>query len=309
MARGAFHEKHKNQLWYLTLRQFVHHKMAVFGMFMMAVIVFSVVFVNWISPYDPERPDLSNMLSPPSFAHPLGTDELGRDMLTRTLCGGRVSLIVGIFAMLVAVTLGTLVGAVAGYFGGAVDNLLMRFTDFALAFPRIFVLILFAIVFMRPPFSDNPLIVLVFDILYRMPVARVVFVIGILGWMDVARLVRGSFLEIKSLEYVESARALGAGTPRIMVRHILPNALGPIIVAASLGVADAIISESGLSFLGLGIQPPTATWGNMLKNALDQIFAAPWTAIVPGFMIFLTVLSINYIGDGLRDAFDPRKIL
>jgi peptide/nickel transport system permease protein len=142
-----------------------------------------------------------------------------------------------------------------------------------------------------------------------MPVARVVFVIGILGWMDVARLVRSSFLEIKNLEYVESARVLGAGTPRIMVRHILPNALGPIIVAASLGVADAIISESGLSFLGLGIQPPTATWGNMLKNALDQIFAAPWTAIVPGFMIFLTVLSINYIGDGLRDAFDPRKIL
>ena len=134
-------------------------------------------------------------------------------------------------------------------------------------------------------------------------------VIGILGWMDVARLVRGSFLEIRNQEYVESARVLGANTGRIMFRHILPNALGPIIVAASLGVADAIISESGLSFLGLGIQPPTATWGNMLKNALDQIFAAPWTAIIPGFMIFLTVLSINYIGDGLRDAFDPHKIL
>jgi len=309
MARGAFHEKHKNQLWYLTLRQFLRHKMAVFGMLMMAVIVFSVAFVDRISPYDPETPDLSNMLSPPSLVHPLGTDELGRDMLTRTLYGGRVSLIVGVFAMLVAVTLGTLVGAMAGYFGGAVDNLLMRFTDFALAFPRIFVLILFAIVFMRPPFSDNPVIVFVFNTLYKMPVARVVFVIGILGWMDVARLVRSSFLEIKNLEYVESARVLGAGTPRIMVRHILPNALGPIIVAASLGVADAIISESGLSFLGLGIQPPTATWGNMLKNALDQIFAAPWTAIVPGFMIFLTVLGINYIGDGLRDAFDPRKIL
>jgi peptide/nickel transport system permease protein len=309
MAKGRFHETHKNQLWYLTLRQFLRHKMAVFGMVMMTVIVLAVVFVDRISPYDPETPDLSNMLSPPSLSHPLGTDELGRDMLTRTLHGGRVSLIVGVFAMLVAVTLGTLVGAVAGYFGGVVDNLLMRFTDFALAFPRIFVLILFAIIFMRPPFSDNPLIVFVFNSLYKMPVARVVFVIGILGWMDVARLVRGSFLEIRNLEYVESARVLGAGTTRIMVRHILPNAMGPIIVAASLGVADAIISESGLSFLGLGIQPPTATWGNMLKNALDQIFAAPWTAIVPGFMIFLTVLSINYIGDGLRDAFDPRKIM
>ncbi len=309
MAKRRFHEKHKNKLWYLTLRQFLRHKMAVFGMVVMTVIIIAVVFVDRIMPYDPETPDLGNMLSPPSLIHPLGTDELGRDLLTRTLYGGRVSLIVGVFAMLVAVTLGTLVGSVAGYFGGAVDNLLMRFTDFALAFPRIFVLILFAIIFMRPPFSDNPFIVFVFNTLYKMPVARVVFVIGILGWMDVARLVRGSFLEIRNLEYVESARVLGAGTPRIMIRHILPNALGPIIVAASLGVADAIISESGLSFLGLGIQPPTATWGNMLKNALDQIFAAPWTAIVPGFMIFLTVLSINYIGDGLRDAFDPRKIM
>ncbi len=309
MAGGNFHEKHKNELWYLTLRQFLRHKMAVFGMVMMTVIVVAVVFVDRIMPYDPETPDLSNMLSPPSLTHPLGTDELGRDMLTRTLYGGRVSLIVGVFAMLVAVTLGTLVGAVAGYFGGTVDNLLMRFTDFALAFPRIFVLILFAIIFMRPPFSENSIVVFLFNTLYKMPVARVVFVIGILGWMDVARLVRGSFLEIRNLEYVESARVLGAGTPRIMIRHIMPNALGPIIVAASLGVADAIISESGLSFLGLGIQPPTATWGNMLKNALDQIFAAPWTAIVPGLMIFLTVLSINYIGDGLRDAFDPRKIM
>jgi peptide/nickel transport system permease protein len=308
MTRGRFHQRHKNKLWYLTLRQFLRHRMAVFGLAMISAIVVAVVFVDRIMPYDPETPDLSNMLSPPSLRHPLGTDELGRDMLTRTLHGGRVSLVVGVFAMLVAVTLGTAVGAAAGYFGGTIDNLLMRFTDFALAFPRIFVLILFAIIFMRPPFSDNPAVVLLFNMLYKMPVARVVFVIGILGWMDVARLVRGSFLEIRNLEYVESARVLGAGTLRIMIRHILPNALGPIIVAASLGVADAIISESGLSFLGLGIQPPTATWGNMLKNALDQIFAAPWTAIVPGFMIFLTVLSINYVGDGLRDAFDPRKI-
>jgi peptide/nickel transport system permease protein len=267
------------------------------------------MFVDKVTPYSPEEPDLANMLAAPSPKHPLGTDELGRDLLTRALYGGRVSLLVGVFSMLVAISFGTLVGAVAGYFGGATDNLLMRFTDFALAFPRIFLLILFAIIFMRPPFSNHPLIVLVFGAFYKMPVARVVFVIGILGWMEVARLVRGSFLEIASLQYVESARVLGAGTFRIMFRHILRNALGPIIVASSLGVADAIISESGLSFLGLGIQPPTATWGNLLKNALDQILIAPWTAIVPGFMIFLTVLSINYIGDGLRDAFDPRKVL
>jgi len=309
MKQKTFFEKHRNEIWYITLRQFLRHKMAVTGLLIMTLIVGSVCLVHVISPYDPEEPDLMMMLEPPSLAHPFGTDELGRDLLTRTLYGGRVSLIVGVFAMLVAVTIGTLIGALAGYFGGFIDNALMRFTDFALAFPRIFVLILFAIIFMRPPFSDNPIVVLMFGTLYKMPVARVVFVIGILGWMDVARLVRGSFLEIKSQEYVESSRVLGAGTFRIMFRHILPNALGPIIVAASLGVADAIISESGLSFLGLGIQPPTATWGNMLKNALDQIFDAPWTAIIPGFMIFLTVLSINYIGDGLRDAFDPRKIL
>ena len=309
MEHSAFYEEHKNQIWFMTLRQFLRHKMAVFGMVIMAVIIVMVVFVDQIVPYDPETPDLNNMLSPPSLQHPFGTDELGRDMFTRTMHGGRVSLIVGVFAMLVAVTIGTLVGAIAGYFGGTIDNFLMRFTDFALAFPRIFVLILFAIIFMRPPFSDNAIVVFTFGALYKMPVARVVVVIGILGWMDVARLVRGSFLEIRNQEYVESARVLGAGTGRIMFRHILPNALGPIIVAASLGVADAIISESGLSFLGLGIQPPTATWGNMLKNALDQIFDAPWTAIIPGFMIFLTVLSINYIGDGLRDAFDPHKIL
>jgi len=282
--------------------------MALFGLIIMAVMVLAVVFADKIMPFSPEEPDLANMLAPPSSQHLLGTDELGRDLLTRTLYGGRVSLLVGVFSMLVAITFGTLVGAVSGYFGGTVDNLLMRFTDFALAFPRIFILILFAIIFMRPPFSSNPIIVFIFGALYKMPITRIVFVIGVLGWMEVARLVRGSFLEIKNLEYVESARVLGAGTFRIMFRHILPNALGPIIVAASLGVADAIISESGLSFLGLGIQPPTATWGNLLKNALDQIFAAPWTAIVPGFMIFLTVLSINYIGDGLRDAFDPRKI-
>lgn len=307
-TKETFHEKHKNQLWYLTVRQFLRHKMALFGLIIMAVMVLAVVFADKIMPFSPEEPDLANMLAPPSSQHLLGTDELGRDLLTRTLYGGRVSLLVGVFSMLVAITFGTLVGAVSGYFGGTVDNLLMRFTDFALAFPRIFILILFAIIFMRPPFSSNPIIVFIFGALYKMPITRIVFVIGVLGWMEVARLVRGSFLEIKNLEYVESARVLGAGTFRIMFRHILPNALGPIIVAASLGVADAIISESGLSFLGLGIQPPTATWGNLLKNALDQIFAAPWTAIVPGFMIFLTVLSINYIGDGLRDAFDPRKI-
>ena len=288
MASCSFLDPYKDKLWYLTLRQFLRHKMAVVGLLIMTVMVFCVSFAHILMPFDAEEPDLFNMVAPPSWQHLMGTDELGRDLLTRTLYGGRVSLAVGIFAMLIAVSIGTLIGAFAGYFGGILDNVLMRFTDFALAFPRIFVLILLAI-------------------LIRPGIATVIFVIGILSWMPVARLVRGSFLEVKSRQYIEAARAIGSSTGRIMFHHILPNALGPIIVAASLGVADAIISESGLSFLGLGIQPPTATWGNMLKNALDQIFNAPWTAIVPGFMIFLTVISINYIGDGLRDAFDPRK--
>lgn len=289
MAVFSFLDPYRDRLWYLTLRQFFRHKMAVFGMLIMTIMVLSVVFADVIMPFDAEEPDLFNMMARPGWPHLMGTDELGRDLLTRTLYGGRVSLVVGVFAMLIAVSLGTLIGAFSGYFGGIVDTFLMRFTDFALAFPRIFVLILLAI-------------------LLRPGITTVVLVIGLLAWMPVARLVRGSFLEIKNRQFVEAAQALGAGNARIMFRHILPNALGPIIVAASLGVADAIISESGLSFLGLGIQPPTATWGNMLKNALDQIFDAPWTAIVPGFMIFLTVLSINYIGDGLRDAFDPRRI-
>jgi peptide/nickel transport system permease protein len=287
--RFSFLESSKDRLWYLTLRQFLRHKMAVFGFMVMLVMVFCVTFAHIIMPFDAEEPDLFNMLQSPKWPHLMGTDELGRDLLTRTLYGGRVSLVVGVFAMLIAVTIGTLIGSFSGYFGGIIDNILMRFTDFTLAFPRIFVLILLAI-------------------LIRPSIPTVVFVIGILSWMPVARLVRGSFLEIRNQQFVEAAQALGANTGRIMFRHILPNALGPIIVAASLGVADAIISESGLSFLGLGIQPPTATWGNMLKNALDQMFNAPWTAIVPGFMIFLTVISINYIGDGLRDAFDPHKI-
>lgn len=289
MALFSFLDPYKDRLWYLILRQFLRHRMAVFGLLIMVTMVFCVTFAHIIMPFDAEEPDLFNMLASPSWQHLMGTDELGRDLLTRTLYGGRVSLVVGVFAMLIAVTIGTLIGSFSGYFGGIIDNILMRFTDFTLAFPRIFVLILLAI-------------------LIRPSIATVVFVIGILSWMPVARLVRSSFLEIKNQQFVEAAQALGANTGRIMFRHILPNALGPIIVAASLGVADAIISESGLSFLGLGIQPPTATWGNMLKNALDQIFSAPWTAIVPGFMIFLTVISINYIGDGLRDAFDPYKI-
>jgi len=217
----------------------------------------------------------------------MGTDELGRDVLTRIAYGGRVSLTIGVLAMGVAIAVGTLIGAAGGYYGGLLDSVLMRLTDLMLIFPDLILLILLAGLF-----GTN--------------FATIVAVIGAVRWMTVARLVRASVLSLKSADFIEAARALGASDVTVIVRHILPNSAGPIVVAATLGTAGAIIAESTLSYLGLGVQPPTATWGNMLQNAQDQFTTAPWTAVFPGLMIFLTVVSINYIGDGLRDALDPR---
>jgi peptide/nickel transport system permease protein len=199
-----------------------------------------------------------------------------------------MSLTVGVLAMLISVTVGTLIGACAGYFGGPLDSVLMRFTELFLAFPQLFILILLAALFGTNFWT-------------------IVLVVGLLRWMPVARLVRAAFLQLKEREYVTAARALGATTGTLMWRHILPNTLSPVIVAATLGVAGAILTESTLSFLGLGIQLPTATWGNMLRAAQSQMTTAPWLAFFPGLCIFLTILSINYVGDGLRDALDPRK--
>lgn len=224
----------------------------------------------------------------------MGTDELGRDLLTRILYGARASLSIGILAVLLAVTIGTLIGAVAGFYGRAIDNILMRFTDFMLAFPTLFLLILLTLIlrsFNIPELSTG--------------ILPIVLVIGLLSWMTVARLVRASFLSLKEKEFVEAARCSGASDLRLIIRHILPNAISPIIVAATLRIASAIITESGLSYLGFGVQPPVPTWGNMLKNAQAQMTYAPWTAIFPGLMIFIAVIAINYVGDGLRDALDP----
>jgi peptide/nickel transport system permease protein len=258
--------------------------LAVVGALSLAVLV-----APWITPYQPNKTNLTAMLEPPNLAHPMGTDELGRDLYTRILYGGRVSLAVGLLSVALSITVGTAVGALAGYHGGRLDNVLMRVVDFMICLPTIFLLIILATLYGTQP-------------------STIILVIGGLRWMGTSRLVRGSFLSLREREFVEAARCLGARPGRIMVRHILPNALGPIIVAATLGVAGAIIAESSLSFLGLGIQPPMASWGNMLRNAQDQMVRAPWTAIFPGLMIFVTVLSMNYIGDGLRDALDPRKV-
>ena len=277
--------------WQMALERFRMHRPAVLGIFVLATLALLSAAAPIVSPYDPDKTQLLALYEPPSFAHPFGTDDLGRDLATRILYGGRVSLSVGLLAVTVAVSIGTLVGVVAGYYGGWIDSLLMRFVDMMYSLPRLFLLILFGVFFKG------------------MTIGVIVLVLGVLSWMTTARLVRASFLSLKQREFVEAARSVGATDRRIIVRHILPNSLAPIIVAATLGVAAAIIAESTLSFLGLGIQPPTPSWGNMLNHATTDMDKAPWIAIFPGLFIFLAVVSINFIGDGLRDALDPRHVV
>lgn len=284
----------------LAWKYFIKHKLAVAGTIVVILLVIGCIVGPLISPYDVEKSSLRERYQPPSLEHPFGTDDLGRDMLTRILFGGRISLSIGLLSMLIAVVLGVTIGSLAGFFGGTLDNILMRFTDLMLTIPRLFLLILVAVILrgINWPYLQE-----------AGGIAAIVVVIGILSWMSIARLVRGSFLALREKEFVEAARSLGLSNLRIIMRHILPNAISPVIVAATLGVAGAIISESGLSYLGFGVQPPTPTWGNMLRNAQDEMLRGNmWMAIFPGLMIFITVLSINYMGDGLRDALDPTHV-
>ena len=281
----------------LAWARFRRHRMALVGLCLVAVFALGAAGARVLSPYNPEKSDLDHRLVAPTWRHPMGTDDLGRDLFTRVLYGGRVSLTIGVMAMALAVTIGTAVGALAGYYGGWVDNALMRFTDLTLSFPALFVLILLTLVLRSVPVA-----------FLQGGVLAIVLVIAALSWMTVARLVRAAFLSLREATFVEAARGLGAGNARLMVWHILPNSVSPIIVAATLRVASSIVTESGLSFLGFGVQPPVPTWGNMLEAAQDQMITAPWTAVYPGLMIFLTVIAINYVGDGLRDALDPRHL-
>ncbi len=281
----------------MVWRRFRKHKLALMGLGVMSLFVVLCMVVPWVNHYDPGKTHLDIMREPPSAAHVFGTDELGRDLFVRLWDGGRISILIGLATMLMAITIGTTIGATAGFYGGNIDNLLMRFTDFMLSIPQLFLLLIFAQLLRstnNPTLSGGPMPIIV--------------IIGILVWPPIARLVRGQFLSLKAKEFVEAARMSGAQNFRIIFRHILPNAASPIIVAATLRVGAAIITESTLSFLGFGVQPPTATWGNMLKNAQAQMTYAPWTAIFPGLAILLTVLSLNYIGDGLRDALDPHHL-
>ncbi len=272
-------------------RQFRRHRLALVSLVTMVLLVAGIAVGPLLIDYDPERIDFTAKSEPPSLKHPMGTDELGRDQLVRVLDGGRVSLAVALAAVSVAISVGVAIGAAAGYAGRFVDNLLMRLVDVFYSMPGLFVLILL-MTLIGPGFWT------------------IVIALGLLRWMGTARLVRASFLSLKEKEYVEAARAIGARRGRIVIRHLLPNALSPIIVSATLGIAGAILTESALSFLGLGFQPPQATWGRMLEEAQRAVINDGhwWRGFFPGLMIFITVLSVNYIGDGLRDALDPRRI-
>ena len=280
-------------------RRFRRHSMALAGGIITLVIILIIVFAPLLTPYDQFKQELTNRFSPPSVQHWMGTDDLGRDLWTRVLFGGRVSLSVGLLAMAVSIGLGTLIGLTSGYFGGWFDAILMRITEIFMSIPRLFVLIALGM-FLRSLDLPN---------LKAGSFAPIAIVIGILSWTGTARMVRASTLELRERDFVQASRALGASSARTLFQHILPNVASPVIVSATLGLAGAIISESGLSYLGFGVQLPTPTWGNMLSNTQNQMTTAPWTAIFPGLMIFIIVIAINYLGDGLRDALDPRHII
>ena len=281
----------------LIWRRFRRHHLAFFSAIAL-VLMTILVLAAPVSGYSPTAQDPKNEFEKPSTAHWFGTDELGRDVFTRILYGGRVSLAVGIFSTVLSLAFGIVVGALSGYYGGWIDNLLMRITDTFLILPVVFVLILLSALLRELPTLAA----------FRNSVWMVIFAISAFAWMLPARLARGLFLVLREKEFVAASRALGASDGRLIFKRILPNSIGPLLVSATLEMAYAIITESGLSYLGFGIQPPTPSWGNILESAQLHVYRAPWLAIFPGLMIFITVMAINFIGDGLRDAFDPYVI-
>lgn len=296
---GALRAKKPRSLWSDAFRQFRHHKLAMAGMILLIFFILMVILGPVLYQGDVRGIDFALAYKNPSFEYPMGTTHEGHDVFARIMWGGRISIAVGFAAMFVGIAIGTTIGAVSGYFGGFVDSVLMRLTDLCISLPVLPLLLLIIYLFrdtMRDAFGSllgNFILIVV--------------VIGALAWMPVARLVRASFLSIKEKEYVEAAHCIGAKTSSIMLKHIMPNVMSPIIVAATLAVAQAIITESTLSFLGLGFPPDIPTWGRMLYDARDYMAIHPWMVIFPGAAIFLTVLSINYVGDGLRDALDPHR--
>jgi peptide/nickel transport system permease protein len=301
LAGGAPAAARRSGIWQEAWRRFRRHKLAVLGAVILFLIVGAVLVGPWIWKVPINEIDFTARLQGPSWKHPFGTDDLGQDLLARMLYGGRISIAVGIAAMLIAILVGVVIGAISGVARPAVDAGLMWVTDLFLSLPQLPLLLLIIYLFRDSLKKIVGPEVGVFIL--------IVIVIGGFRWMPVARLVRAQFLSLREKEFVEAARALGASPLRQVVRHILPNSLGPVIVAATIDVAAAIIAESTLSFLGLGFPPDIPTWGRILFDAKDYLDIAPHWALFPGTAIFLVVLSINYIGDGLRDALDPRRVL
>jgi peptide/nickel transport system permease protein len=287
----------------LTWRRFRRHKMAIFGgICLILLVIFAITGTFMYSEAYSDRTETGSRLQSPSRQHIFGTDTVGRDILARTIYGGQISILIGLTAMLVELVIGITVGASAGFFGGKLDSLLMRMTEAMLVIPQIFLLLVMAKYFANIIPNMN-----IFGRTFSGSVLVIIFVIGITSWPYLARIVRAQFLSLKENDFILAARATGSSTRDIIFRHILPNSLAPIIVAATLSVASAITLEAYISFLGLGVRPPTATWGNMLEGAYNYIDTAWWLWFFPGVMIALTTLSINFVGDGLRDALDPHS--
>lgn len=275
-------------MWSATLRRFRRHRMAVAGLATLAIIALAAVLGPFAVPrHIAYRPRPDRLFTPPGEGHPLGTDEVGRDILARLVYGARISLTVGTSAMVVAIGLGTVLGAAAGFYRGVADALLMRLSEILLSIPRLFLLI-------------------VLTAFFGPSIRTLIGVIGALSWMESFRVIRASFLSLREREFVQAARAVGCTDAAIIWRHILPNTLAPIVVGATLGVGNALLTEATVSYLGLGVQPPDPSWGNMLYNAQKYLLQAPYAAVFPGVLILITVLSVNFLGDGLRDALDPR---
>lgn len=276
----------------LAMRRFFRHKLAVFGMVVLVLIVAAAIFAPWLTSYGPNEIDLRARSQGPSADHWFGTDRTGRDVFARTIYAGRISLAVGVVAVMISVFIGALLGSVAGYFGGIWDTLIMRFTDIIMTFPAIVAILTLAAI-------AGP------------GVRNIMVIIGVLSWPVPARLVRSRLLSIRNQEYIHAAQALGVPSSRIIIKHALPNSLDVLLVYSSLGIANAILLEAGLSFLGLGVQPPTSSWGNMLNVArnVSVLESEPWTWLPAGLAIVATVLAVNFVGDGLRDALDPRMKL
>lgn len=275
--------------WLDKWRQVSRNRFAMIGFVILILMAIVAIFAPFIAPFDPVQMNLTGGLKPPSAEHWLGTDKLGRDILSRLIYGARISLVVGFIVEGIAVTLGVTLGAIAGYFGGLIDNIIMRLVDLLMAFP--FLILCIAIVAVIGPGLTNMMLVL-----------------GSVVWVDFARIVRGMVLSVKEQEYIVAARVIGARNGRIIFRHVLPNCLGVIIVQATFGIATAILAASSLSYLGMGAQPPTPEWGAMLSEAREFMRRLPMMTIAPGLVIMITVLAINFVGDALRDAFDPRVL-